>query len=182
MSAKADIKIDARGNPILREGQVKILRYGIVTGPDVILTADALPAAVSLAIVPLESALSSGDKVRFGNLVATLSAPALVGTSILSITSLGGYLYSRQRGRQVFPTTAMVIKWILKSKTSDLDAAALLNITASHNDDANGLLDVTFTASNLTGLAGLQPYVYKLKRTDVGNEIEFAYGDVVVYE
>lgn len=185
-----DITVDARGAPIFVVGKKTTLTFYLVTGSDVIVTAAAAAMATTLYVDGpkgrgIEQALSTGAKLRFGELLVTLTANAAVGAKQLSVSALAGALYSGAVGNAIIDASAFAIEWVMRNRS---DGTAEISLTTADDvsRDANGVVVVTITrAKTWNGSAALiDPgrYDHALARTDTGYELPLAAGFIQLYE
>ena len=70
--------------------------------------------------------------------------------------------------------SGMALSWLLKRRSSDPDANAIITKTTSAGivitDGPNGICLVTVSADDTDGTVKPGVYVHELKRTDAGNE------------
>lgn len=158
-------------------GEDKTFRHFATTGEEIRMRDAATSGATSLSVHALREPLSAGDRVRWGNLVATLSAPAQVGARTLAVDALGGYLYREERGEKVQDLTGFALEWVLRESAES--ASALLTKTTSGNisitDAQNGVLEVAVSDQDTVAL-NPGSYFYTLRRTNDALEQVLAYG------
>lgn len=186
MSSKADIVLDDKGAPIIVIAKAWTLRFYVTTGDRIVVTADALLSATTILVQALKTALTSGDKVRFGNLVVTLTANAVIGATSLTVTAIAGALTTGSSGHKVQDISGWAIEWVLR----DEDGTALLTKTVGSGitltDATNGAFDVLGTRADTwaSGAALISPSTYEhaAARTDSGSETALVGGIAKVFE
>lgn len=169
-------------------GEDKVFRFYVRTGADVECSAQAANGATSISVEPLEEALSSGDRVRFApsskaGVVATLSAPAVVGATSLTVSATSGIIALGTVGRKVQDVTGYTSEWVLRDGPT---GAALLTKTPTITDALNGILEVAIADTDTVDASGtpiiIQPgrYYHSLRKTNAGDESVLAHGECVL--
>ncbi|NEQ45630.1 MAG: hypothetical protein F6K00_19625 [Leptolyngbya sp. SIOISBB] len=79
----------AQYNLLIPQGTDYALTLTLTEGPSFRTTGAAVGASSIPLVAPLRTALATGDKVNFEGAIATLAAPATVGTKTLTVEPLG---------------------------------------------------------------------------------------------
>lgn len=184
MSFKQDLTFDVNGNPLIVLGNDITLQFNIVTGDDIVVSADMISGATSISVQPLKSSLASSDRIRFGNLTVTLSALAKVGDTSLTISAAGGSVREGVKGQKVSNITGWTISFMVKVNPNNADASAVISKTATISDGSNGVASVAIlradTISGSTVLVPAANYYYALTRTDSGSNTLLVYGTLTM--
>lgn len=183
MSVRADLTRDADGQPILYVGKAVTIRYYVTTGRAVKVRTVAENGASTIEVEDLDEAISSGEKVRFGAVVATLTADAVQGARSLAVSAIVGRLPRGSVGYKVVNVTGWTVEWVARDSAN----AAILSRTVGSGITlgADGLIEVAFTrALTLTAPSTvlIEPgvYPYALARTTAGSETPLAEGDIEI--
>lgn len=158
----------------------------MVTGADIRCTSQVVAGATLIPVVALDEALNSGDKVRFGNLVATLTANASVGAQVLTVSALDGGLTPGVIGNLVVNISGYTLQWRLKKRNNDPDTAILLTKTPTITSAALGVYQYALARGDTIDgsgnpLIGPGSYWYILSRIDSGVHIPLSFGPAVFY-
>lgn len=162
-------------------GEDRVFRFYVVTGEKVKASALAANGATSISVDPLKEALANGDKVRFNGgvagVVATLSAAAAIGATVLTVAALSGAVQKGEAGYKVQVITGWTLQWVLR--TTPEAAAATLTVVPTINSGVDGDCQVAVTDTDTLALPPAT-YFHTLRRSDAGNEVVLAYGDAVL--
>lgn len=151
----------------------KTLRFYVTTGLPIEVVETVDDGDVTILVKPLSEALSNGDKIRFGNVVATLSAAADAGDTSITITAITGNLPRGSIGYEVQDVTGWTFEfWVRASPAS---VTNLFTAVPSINSAANGIVDAVIADTD-TSLLTAGEYYYRLRRTNAGNEAVLAFG------
>lgn len=153
-------------------GDDKTLVFHVVTGPEIQTTAAAATGATSLLVRPLEEAIADEAKVRFGNLVVTLSAAAKVGDTSLAVDAIDGSIGRGERGRKVQDLTGFTVELTIENPST---SAALLTKAPTVTSAANGVCQAAITDTETGTTLGAGSYMCRLRRTNDGFETTMVY-------
>lgn len=163
-------------------GEDKVFEHRVGTGAEIVASGAAANGATSLPVRRLKEALFINDKIRFGNVVATVDTIALVGATSVGIASLVGNIYRNDKGEKVLNIAAMQFEWVLRT-SAEAAAATFTKTTGAGEivltDAANGVLAVTILDDDTVNLAPAK-YVYACRRTDAGSEGVVSHGEAVL--
>lgn len=154
----------------------KTFRYFVTTGEDIVISATAEEGATSITVEPLKETIATASKVRFGNIVVTLSAESQAGDVALNVSAITGILRKGQVGRKCQDVTSWTFAWVLKGFP---DGDAVLTITPAIITASEGVVDAVIADTDTHTLAA-KKYWYSLRRTNAGNESMLAYGEAVL--
>lgn len=192
MATVVNIGLNEEEAPIFVVGKILTLQFHVTTGDRIVIQDDMLLGATSVTLSrPLETALSSGDRIRFGKLVIVLSSAAAIGARTLTITAATGGLFRQSHGKKVQDISGWALQWILGSDTNAYITKTTISGVAV-TDGANGVATVDIVRADTyddTPAVNTDPvlvppgnYRHALARTDLGSEALLAEGDVQVFE
>lgn len=151
----------------------KTLRFFVTTGEAVVLSATALAAATTLEVEPLKETIASAAKVRFGNIVVTLTAQADAGDTSIAVSALTGAIPRGSVGRKCQNVTGWTTQFkILSAKGS---STTVLTVSGSVITATEGVIDVVIADTD-TATFTPKSYYYTFRRTDAGSESMLAHG------
>lgn len=162
-------------------GRDAVLEFRVSSGEDVEVAQSFLLAATSITVKPLLEAIANGAKVRFGNLVVTLSADAAVGATTLAVTATAGGAQSGTKGKKCENITGQAYEFVIRETAAGdviLSKSTVSGIVLSAPTE--GVYQVTLaradTISGSSILIDPAEYYYTTGRTDAGFRIPVAEG------
>lgn len=176
--SRADFTTDAYGNPEVMAGRPKSLEWRLTTGALIVVRENAEVAATSLLVEALKEALTTADRLRFGEIIVVVASPgAPVGARTVPVDALTGRIERHARGRKVPDASGFTLRFRAdKAIDPGADPASL---EKTPTGDVNGVISMALTAANTTAL-GEGSFIYSLDRTDSGDEYNVAFGDILV--
>lgn len=173
-------------------GKILTIIFYVTTGLPIVVQNDAALGATSLVLARgIETALQAADRVRFGNLVVTLTADATIGAKLLTVAALSGALARQSNGKKVQDISGWDIDW-----TMGTDELVYLHKTTNDDvhitDGSNGVVAVEINRADTYNDAAppgteqvMVPagtYRHALSRYDPGSEALLATGDVELFK
>lgn len=167
------------------KGEDKTFRFFVDTGQEIQMDATFSSGVTSLIVKRLPFALNSGDKLRFGELVVTLSAPAVIGATTIAVDATTGILYRNARGVVVQNVTGWTLEWSMRTSAAATGAATLTSgvagVTISAPTPTEGVVEVFVSDQDSINLDA-RTYYHTLRRTNAGFEAILATGPAVLQE
>jgi hypothetical protein len=108
----------------------------VFDGAQIVLSADAAAAAVSLTLAPDHPAIASGDKLLFGeNIILTTSGACAAGATSVGVTAIPGPLKAKAVGRRIVKDlSTYTLEFRMLAQRGD--TASVFDITPTVGDDA----------------------------------------------
>lgn len=150
------------------------MTFFVVTGRPIKVRLEAEDGDTTIDVEALKSALTSGDKLRFGEAVITLGANADVGDTQLTVSALSGNVPRGATLYLIVDITDWTATWYMKESAGD--SADILSKSASISSAANGIFTVAVADTDTDSLTAKR-YYHRLKRTNAGSEKTLVYGD-----
>lgn len=166
------------------KGSDKTVRVRVTTGDYAEVGANAAAGATSITVKRLPQALSSGDKLLWGeNVVITLSANAAAGATSISVDAIPGPLYMGERLEKLRDLTGGTFEMEVLTNAADatpvIAASAITATLATQSGSDRGIVDLAF-ADDDTDAITVGDYYGVIWRRDSGAERPIAEGTVSI--
>jgi hypothetical protein len=183
---------DDKGQPIVTIGNDVTIQRFVTTGPAIKVTGQCNAGDLFLVVEPLVDALLNDDMVRFGQVVATLSADAPAGSTALAIDALAGFLTPGMVGGKVQDITGWTIEMSWRRDPTQLSSAILLSkVTGGggivRTNEPLGVYEYLIARGDTVNIGddsikiGPGAYYYAERRTDAGAYTPLAEGPLQIY-
>lgn len=169
-----------KGEEAIAIGQDASIVFRVLAPEKVELASNAAAAATSLSVKPLRDALSSGDKLLFGeNTVVTLSAGASAGAITVAVDAIPGTLQSGEKGQKIRDLTSVTLEFEVVENGGDATpviANGDVTITPATQTGVDRGKVTVFIADTVTATLEAKSYLYSLWNRTANNYRPVAYG------